>query len=138
MVGRWGAGEIPLSVTSTQGLQKYIEFGIKKVGTVTTALHTLKIGDTLWVRGPYGNGFNTNIAKKRDVVFIAGGIGIVPLRSLINFILLYKKQPKKIFLLYGSKNPFEILFEEDIKVWNKKGVEVILMLTWKIRDGRVM
>ena len=142
MVSKWGAGEIPISVTSTQGFQKYIELAIKKVGTVTRALHTVQAGDTIWLRGPYGNGFSTDVAKKKDVVFIAGGIGIVPLRSLINLVLMHKKKYKKIFLLYGAKNPFEILFEQDIKAWGKKGMEVILTVDekdkrWKGRVGLV-
>lgn len=125
MVGKWGAGEVPISVTSTHRLQRHLEFAIKKAGKVTTTLHNLKPGETMWLRGPYGNGFSTAVAKKKDVVFIAGGIGIIPLRSLINFILIQRKQYKKIFMLYGAKNSFEILFEEDIKSWEKKGVEVI-------------
>ncbi len=131
MVSRWGAGEVPISVTSTKGLQKHIEFGIKKVGVVTTFLHKLKKGDTMWLRGPYGNGFSADTAKKKDVVFIAGGIGMVPLRSLINFILMHKKQYGKISLLYGAKNPSEILFEDDIKIWDKKGIEIILTVDVK-------
>ncbi len=131
MVSQWGAGEAPISVTSTRGLQRHIEFAIKKVGAVTTVLHKLKKGDNIWLRGPYGNGFNAAAAKKKDVVFIAGGIGIVPLRSLINFIQMRKKQYGKIFLLYGAKNPPEILFEEDLKTWNKKGIEIILTVDVK-------
>ncbi len=142
MVSKWGAGEIPISVASTEGLQKHIELVIKKVGTVTRALHTVRAGDTIWLRGPYGNGFSTAVAKKKDVVFIAGGIGIVPLRSLINLILMHKKQYKKIFLLYGAKNPSEILFEQDINAWEKKRMEVVLTVDekdkkWKGRAGPV-
>ena len=142
MVSQWGAGEAPISVTSTRGLQRHIEFAIKKVGAVTTVLHKLKKGDNIWLRGPYGNGFNAGAAKKKDVVFIAGGIGIVPLRSLINFIQMRKKQYGKIFLLYGAKNPSEILFEEDLKTWNKKGIEIILTVdvkdeSWKGNTGVV-
>ncbi len=142
MVSLWGAGEAPISVTSTKGLQKHIEFGIKKVGTVTTALHSLKKGDSIWLRGPYGNGFLTGSAKKKDVIFIAGGIGIVPLRSLINFVLMHRDRFKKIFLLYGAKNPSEILFEQDIKGWRKKGIDVILTVDvkdrgWKDYEGLV-
>ena len=142
MVSQWGAGEAPISVTSTRGLQRHIEFAIKKVGAVTTVLHKLKKGDNIWLRGPYGNGFNAGAAKKKDVVFIAGGIGIVPLRSLINFIQMHKKQYGKIFLLYGAKNPSEILFEEDLKTWNKKGIEIILTVdvkdeSWKGNTGVV-
>ena len=142
MVSVWGAGEAPISVTSTRGLQRHIEFAIKKVGAVTTVLHKLKKGDNIWLRGPYGNGFNAGAAKKKDVVFIAGGIGIVPLRSLINFIQMRKKQYGKIFLLYGAKNPSEILFEKDLKTWNKKGIGIILTVdvkneSWKGNTGVV-
>lgn len=142
MVSKWGAGEVPISVTSTKGLQNHIELAIKKVGTVTTALHKLKKGDTLWLRGPYGNGFSTAIAEKKDIVFVAGGIGIVPLRSLVNFVFMQKKQYKNIFLLYGSKNPFEILFEEDLNAWGKKGLEIVLTVdvkdkSWKGNVGIV-
>jgi len=136
MVSVWGAGEVPISVASTKGLQKHIEFGIKKVGAVTSALHKLKKGDILWLRGPYGNGFRADTAKKCDIVFIAGGIGIVPLRSLINFILINRRQYRKIFLLYGSKNPVEILFEKEIKAWSRKGVEVILTVDMKDKNWK--
>lgn len=142
MVSQWGAGEAPISVTSTRGLQRHIEFAIKKVGAVTTVLHKLKKSDTIWLRGPYGNGFKADAAKKKDVVFIAGGIGIVPLRSLINFIQMHKKQYGKIFLLYGAKNPTGILFKEDLKAWNKKGIEITLTVdvkdeSWKGNTGVV-
>jgi NAD(P)H-flavin reductase len=134
MVSLWGAGEVPISVTSTKGFQKHIEFGIKKVGAVTSALHKLKKGDIIWLRGPYGNGFRTDIANKHDIMFIAGGIGIVPLRSLINFVLINRKQYGKISLLYGSKNPIEILFKKEIKAWSRKGVEVILTVDMKDKN----
>lgn len=105
-------------------------------------LHKLKKGDIIWLRGPYGNGFNIDIAKKRDVVFVAGGIGIIPLRSIINLVLMNKRQYKRIFLLYGSKTPSEILFEEDIRTWSKKGLKVVLTVdvknkTWKGNVGLV-
>jgi NAD(P)H-flavin reductase len=136
MVSLWGAGEAPISVTSTKKLQRHIEFGIKKVGTVTTALHRLKKGDTIWLRGPFGNGFNADIAKRKDVVFVSGGIGLVPLRSLINFMIMHKKQYKNLYLLYGAKNPFEILFEKDIKSWDKKGIQITLTVDARERGWR--
>jgi NAD(P)H-flavin reductase len=142
MVGVWGAGEVPISVTSVQKTWRNMEFAIRKVGSVTTALHRLKKGDTLWIRGPYGNGFDIGAARKRDVLFIAGGIGIVPLRPLVNTILAQRRQGNKVFLLYGSKNPSSILFQQDIRAWQKKGVEVILTIdvknrTWKGNVGVV-
>lgn len=142
MVGVWGAGEVPISVTSVQKNRRSMEFAIRKVGSVTAALHRLKKGDTLWLRGPYGNGFDIDVARKRDVLFIAGGIGIVPLRPLLNTILAHSRQGNKVFLLYGSRNPSSILFQQDIRAWQKKGVEVILTIdvknrTWKGNVGVV-
>ncbi|MBI4688310.1 MAG: FAD/NAD(P)-binding protein [Nitrospirae bacterium] len=142
MLSLWGTGEVPISITSTIGLQKHIELGIKKVGKVTSALHELKAGDTLWLRGPYGNNFNADISKGKDVIFIAGGIGILPLRSLINFVLMNKKEFGRVFLIYGSKNTSNMLFTQEIKQWAKKGLEIILTVDetdkrWKGSTGLV-
>jgi NAD(P)H-flavin reductase len=139
MVGRWGAGEVPISVASLNGRQRLLEFAIRKAGEVTGVLHALKKGDTLWLRGPYGRGFSTSEARKRDVVIIAGGIGIVPLRPLINLLLKNKKQFKSIFLLIGAKRPSDNLFEQDINIWKKNGVKVILTVDVKDKSwtGRV-
>ncbi|UCF86642.1 MAG: FAD/NAD(P)-binding protein [Nitrospiraceae bacterium] len=142
MVSTWGAGEVPISVTSVRKSQKLIEFAIKRAGTVTTALHKLKRGGTLWLRGPYGNGFNTAAARKKDVLIVAGGIGIVPLRPLINIILQHKKQHREIFLLYGAKNPSGFLFERDMATWRNKGVDITVTVDrkdklWKGNVGLV-
>lgn len=131
MVGRWGAGEVPISVTSVGGLKKAIEFAIRKVGSVTTVLHSLKKGDIIWLRGPYGNGFDTVRSRGKDVIFAAGGIGIVPLRALINYVLSQKIHYRKLFLLYGSKNPLEMIFQRDVETWRKKGIKVILTVDEK-------
>jgi NAD(P)H-flavin reductase len=142
MVGRWGAGEVPISVTSARESQRHIEFAIKKAGSVTSALHSLKRGDVLWLRGPYGNGFHAADARGKDVIFVAGGIGIIPLRPLIYSVLKHKRQYKRFFLFYGSRNPSEILFKEDLRRWRKNGVTVILTVdesdqNWKGNVGLV-
>ncbi len=142
MVSTWGAGEVPISISSTKGLQQHIELCIKNAGFVTSILCQLKAGDKLWLRGPYGKGFSTDVAKKRDVIFVAGGIGIVPLRSLINLLLIQKKHYGKLFLVYGSKNSREILFIEDVQAWEAKGLEIIMTVDekdnkWKGNVGLV-
>ncbi len=119
-----------------------MEFAVRRVGSVTTSLHKLKTGKTLWLRGPYGNGFHLDVTTKRDVVFIAGGIGIVPLRPLVSTVITGKTKDKKIFLLYGTKHPSAFLFQKDLKEWQNKGVEVIQTIdrknrTWKGRVGVV-
>ncbi|RMG71372.1 MAG: hypothetical protein D6710_06095, partial [Nitrospirae bacterium] len=78
MVSLWGAGEVPISVTSLQDERGIIEFCIRKAGSVTSRLFELKSGDTLWFRGPYGRSFPLEIAEQRDVIIVAGGIGIAP------------------------------------------------------------
>jgi NAD(P)H-flavin reductase len=139
MVGKWGAGEVPISITSTSENKGYLEFAIKKVGKVTTALHKLKKGDILWIRGPYGNGFSMNLIKeslRNDTLFVAGGIGIVPLRPVINYLLKNKNKSSNIFLLYGVKNPREFLFKKDINSWKKKGMRVSMTVDEKDRSWR--
>ncbi len=136
MVSLWGAGETPISITSTHGIQEHIELCIKKVGFVTSALHSLKAGDSIGIRGPFGNGFSPAGVKGKDVLFAAGGIGIAPLRSLINEVLRNKKDFKKIELIYGSRSPSDILFMDDIGSWREKGMNVILTVDRKDRKWK--
>lgn len=142
MLSVWGTGEAPISVSSTEGIQPYLEFGIRKVGKVTGAIHELKVGDTLWLRGPFGNSFDLRRAEKRDIIFIAGGIGILPLRSLINLALMKGSDFRRLFLVYGAKRPSELLFLDEISHWKNKGLEVILTVdrgdeSWKGNVGLV-
>ncbi len=84
MVSVPGAGEVPISITSTPGVSRDLEICVRAVGYVSSAVNALKAGDDLFVRGPYGKPFPINGHK--DVLFICGGIGIVPLRPLIHQI----------------------------------------------------
>ncbi|MBI5025416.1 MAG: FAD/NAD(P)-binding protein [Nitrospirae bacterium] len=131
MFSLWGAGEVPISITSTYGVQKHIELCIKRVGYVTSAIHCLKSGDDIGIRGPFGNAFPISDAKGKDILFVAGGIGIAPLRSLINEVIKNKKDFRKIELIYGSRNPSEVLFIDDINAWQKKGINIILTVDRK-------
>ncbi len=124
MVSLWGAGEVPISVTSLPDGNGNIEFCIRKAGAVTSRLFELKSGDTLWFRGPYGRPFPLDKAKGRDVVIVAGGIGIAPLRPLIEHFSRRKKG--KVVLLYGSRNPDEIIYRNRTEHWQKMGVKVVL------------
>jgi NAD(P)H-flavin reductase len=90
------------------------------VGNVTTALHNMDTGDKIGIRGPYGKGFDLNALKKCDIVFVAGGLGIVPLRSLINYVLDKRDQFGRVTILYGCKEPCELLFADEIKEWEAR------------------
>jgi sulfhydrogenase subunit gamma (sulfur reductase) len=131
MVSVWGAGEVPISITSTEGIQEEIELCVRKVGLVTSALHDLKPGDLLGVRGPFGNSFPVEKALGKDVLFVAGGIGLAPLRSLVNFVLARKSDFGRLAMIYGSRNPSEVLFSEDLTRWAEGGMEITLTVDKK-------
>ncbi len=142
MASIWGAGEVPISITSTDGIHNEIQLCVRKVGRVTSAMHLLKKGDAIGIRGPVGNRFNFEKAIGRDVLFVAGGIGIAPLRSLINFVLSRHKDFGKVALIYGSRNPSEVLFLNEILGWKNNGMDVVLTVdvkkgAWEYNTGIV-
>ena len=137
-----GAGEVPISITSTHEIHKEIELCIRRVGVVTSALNNLNTGDHLGIRGPIGNRFPFEEAFGEDILFVAGGIGIAPLRSLINLVIEQKEKFGKIALIYGSRNPSEVLFLEEILQWKERGIDVSLTVDvksdgWKYSTGLV-
>ena len=116
-VSIFGIGECPISVSSSPTKKGSFELVIRLVGNVTKAIHNIKKGDTIGIRGPYGNGFDTKFLKGKDILFIGGGIGMVPLRSLINYVLDERKDFGKVDILYGCKEPGEFLFPEERQKW---------------------
>jgi len=116
-----GSGEAPISITSSP-TQPNLQFCIKRMGVVTTAIHYMKEGDTLGVRGPYGNTFPLDLFKGKNILFIAGGIGLAPLRSVINYMLddSHRKDYKDITILYGARTPGDLLFKYDLKAWGER------------------
>jgi len=142
MASVWGAGEVPISITSTDGVHKEIELCIRKVGLVTSALHNLKRGDLLGIRGPLGNRFPIETALAKDILFVAGGIGLAPLRSLVNFVLARKSDFGRVAIIYGSRNPSEVLFKDDLRNWAEKGMDITVTIDrkaegWKQHVGLV-
>lgn len=125
-VSVFGVGEAPISITSSQEVGQELELAIRAVGSVTRAIHKLKEGDELFVRGPYGNYFPYSEFKGKDILFIAGGIGLIPLRSLINTILHHRKDYGKIWVLYGSKCPADCVYSDELEKWGKiDGIKVL-------------
>jgi NAD(P)H-flavin reductase len=142
MASVWGAGDVPISITSTYEIHKDIELCIRKVGQVTSALHALRPDDHIGIRGPFGNRFPFEEAMGKDVLFVAGGIGIAPLRSLVNLVVKQKSKFGRIALIYGSRNPSEALFLEEIELWKGQGIDVTLTVDvtakgWKHNTGFV-
>ena len=121
-VSIFGAGEAPVSITSSP-TQPNLQFCIKKMGVVTTAIHNSSVGHILGVRGPYGNTFPLEKLKKtRNIIFIAGGIGLAPLRSLISYMLheSHRRDYKDIAILYGARTPGDLLFKYDLLEWGQR------------------
>lgn len=110
----FGIGEAPISLSSSPTKKGTFELCVRKLGNVTTKLHTLNVGDRVGVRGPFGNGFDADSLKGKDLLFIAGGLGIAPLRSLFNYVLDNRKDYGRVILLYGCKEPRELLFSDEL------------------------
>lgn len=118
-VSLFGAGEAPISVTSSPTKKGSFELCVREVGMLTKLMHKLEVGSTVGIRGPYGKGFDVKSYKGKDIVIIGGGIGIVPLRSLINYIIDNRKDYGRLIILYGAKAPNELLFADELKQWEK-------------------
>ncbi|MDO4573046.1 MAG: FAD/NAD(P)-binding protein [Clostridia bacterium] len=109
-----GVGEAMFSITAQGG--DWIESSVKLVGELTEAMHTLSVGDLIGVRGPYGNGFPLDALRGRDVLFIGGGIGLAPIRSLIRHCLEQRADYGRLDILYGSRSPADLAFKKDLFV----------------------
>jgi NAD(P)H-flavin reductase/NAD-dependent dihydropyrimidine dehydrogenase PreA subunit len=130
-VSVFGIGEAPISLSSSPTKKETFEVCVRKLGNVTTKLHKLNVGDKVGIRGPFGNGFDTDSLKGKDLLFIAGGLGIAPLRSLINYVFDKRKDFGRVFLLYGCKEPKELLFgDELVSIASKENVEFKPTVNW--------
>jgi anaerobic sulfite reductase subunit B len=112
-----GVGEAPISVASYS--QEYIEFNIRGVGEVTDALIKLVVGDVVWLRGPYGNYYPMKEFIGRSLVIIGGGTGVAPLRGVLKYVEQHRGDYDRVHLMFGFKNPDEIIFKKDMEFWNR-------------------
>lgn len=114
-----GVGEAMFSITSSPTNTEFMEFSIKKCGCVTEWLHSMEPGQQITIRGPYGNGFPVDdVFAGRDLLFIAGGIGLAPLRSVINYCRHYRDRYGKIDIVYGSRSMQDLVdYNEIIYEW---------------------
>jgi sulfite reductase subunit B len=120
MVSLLGIGEVPISVCSSPTKRDSFELCVRAVGKVTRSLHKLKAGDEIGIRGPYGKGFPIRILEGNDLLLIAGGLGLAPLRSLITYVLDNRRDFGKVHLLFGCKEPKEMLFSDELEKWNER------------------
>ena len=121
MVGIPGAGESMISICSSPTQSGYLQFSIMKMGKVTTALHELGMGDPITVRGPYGKPFPVDDWKGKKILTIGGGIGLAPLRPIINYVLHNKNEYKGLDIIYGARSPQDLVFIHELKGMQKDG-----------------
>ena len=111
-----GVGEAMFSITSSPTVRDYQEFSIKKCGCLTDWLHAMEVGQQIMIRGPYGKHFPVEDALKgKDLLFIAGGVGLAPLHSVINYVLDNRADYGKVDIVYGSRSMDDLLDIDEIK-----------------------
>ena len=133
-VSLFGVGEFPASLPPSP-TEKETFFTVKQVGSCSAALHALKPGDKFAVRGPYGNGFPMEDYHGKNLVFVAGGIGLIPLRSCIIYALAHREKYKRIQIFLGAKTPRDLMYRDNLREWEKSaGVECHLTVD-RAADG---
>jgi NAD(P)H-flavin reductase len=115
-----GVGEAPISVSSSPTRPGGFELVVRRVGSVTAALHHLPTGATIGIRGPFGTSFPAEEATGRDLLLIGGGIGMVPLRSLIQYVLDNRDHYGRVIVFFGARSPAERLFVDELADWARR------------------
>lgn len=124
----FGVGEAPISISSSPSRSNgTFELCIRKVGDLTHVIHRLEQGAMLGIRGPFGRGFPVERFRGKDLLFVCGGLGMAPLRSLLNEVLDDRGNYGRVVLLYGARQPADLLFRDELAAWEaREDVEVHL------------
>jgi NAD(P)H-flavin reductase len=113
----FGVGEIPISVSGGSAARRELVATVRAVGSVTRAMSRLRAGDSLGLRGPFGSSWPLADAERHDVLIVAGGMGMVPLRPVVNHVVKYRSRFGRVALLYGARSPRDILFSKEVEKW---------------------
>ncbi len=139
----FGVGEATFCITSSPTRSDHLECAVNRVGAVTNALHRLGVGAEMGFRGPFGNSFPLELMEGKNLVFVGGGIGLAPLRSLIWYAIDNRDKYKNIDIIYGARSPADLSFKYDLESWGKdKTVNMVTTVdkgdkSWKGREGFV-
>jgi NAD(P)H-flavin reductase len=120
MLYAFGTGEVAISISGDPALANSVTHTIRSVGTVTNVLNGLKRGDMVGVRGPFGNPWPLAEATGKDVVIVAGGVGLAPLRSVVYRILAQRDKYARVVLLYGARTPDDLLYQRELEDWRSR------------------
>jgi len=138
MLYSFGVGEVPVSISGFHRGEVLVHT-IRAVGAVTRGLCAAAPGDTIGVRGPFGTDWGLSIADGRDVLIVAGGIGLAPLRPVVLTALDQRARYDRLVLLVGARSPEDLIFTRELETWRKRGADVRVTVDhgqagW---DGRV-
>ena len=143
MLWVFGVGELPISISGDPAKGDQLTYTVRSVGRATYALVNEGVGDTIGVRGPFGTGWPVEEAKGRDVVVVAGGIGLAPLRPMIYQVLRNREQYGRLVVLYGARSPREMLYRKELAGWARCSNTQLLVtvdyggLSWSGHVGTV-
>ncbi len=133
----YGVGEIPISISGDPTRPEILVHTTRAVGTVTQAMRKLRQGEILGVRGPFGNPWPVSEAIGNDVVIVAGGIGLAPLRPVMYHVLSQRDRYGKVALLYGTRTPEDILYRRELESWRGRfDLEVVITVDHALRGWR--
>ncbi len=133
----YGIGEVPISISGDPGVPQALVHTTRAVGAVTKGMGELKKGDSIGIRGPFGTDWPVAAAEGNDVVFVAGGIGLAPLRPALYQVLANRDRYGRVVLLYGARTPEDILYRKQLKEWRADlGLEVHVSVDRATRDWR--
>ncbi len=113
----FGAGEAPFCLCQSATRAEAIEVTVRKTGSLTNRLHECRTGDVVGLRGPFGNSFPFEEARGKDLIFVGGGIGLPPLRSLINYVLDNRQDYGMVHVLYGARTPADLVYKKELAAW---------------------
>ncbi|MGD9367315.1 MAG: FAD/NAD(P)-binding protein [Desulfobacteraceae bacterium] len=138
----FGTGEATFVINSPPTRKAYLQFSVMRVGEVTGLLHRLSVGDQIGVRAPLGNSFPVEEMKGHDILFVAGGIGMAPLRTLLLYMLDNRQDYGEIMVIYGARSPEDLSYQYEFEEWRKGGVNLVLTIDrespgWEDRVGFV-
>jgi len=143
MLYAFGIGEVPVSISGDPSLTGKLVHTTRAVGAVTEAMRKMKRGSVIGVRGPFGNSWPVEEARGRDVLVVAGGIGLAPLRPVLYQLIARRGEYGRVVVLYGTRTPSDILFQRELEQWRARfdlevGITVDRALTaWRGNVGVV-
>ncbi|MGO9087606.1 MAG: FAD/NAD(P)-binding protein [Candidatus Sulfotelmatobacter sp.] len=143
MLWVFGVGELPISISGNPAEHKQLVYTVRSVGQATNAFVTQSVGAGVGVRGPFGKGWPVDAARGRDVIVVAGGIGLAPLRPVIYEVLRHREDYGRLVVLYGARSPHDLLYRQELAAWARQRETQVLVtvdyggMSWRGHVGVV-